>query len=262
MESFRKMALIPAEFAQNDTKPVDKQLSDLDREMSQILNADVPSDFKLKMYMHILNQHAVLSEEKKKPARIEIVKKLVHTAPEKVSFPGTPNSSLQTSYGTPLGTSTPLMSTLSSTQQASPSDASQELGPHSTVRRRRTPVGASAAVPSTSTTPTGAPVRSRRERFLKHLKDNGVSFNAKGELKRPGGVAAVNKSNMDALVNYVTRTAKAGSAKPVGLRPFLSRLKGINMPWNLIGNKSLRVEGFGPPMGTRPKGGLQWSKFQ
>ena len=70
-ESIRKMALVPMDYHLNQP-PVKAQLNELDSEMKNILDSTLPSDAKFKLYNHILHQHGAVSEEMKKPMKVEI----------------------------------------------------------------------------------------------------------------------------------------------------------------------------------------------
>ncbi|MCP4491454.1 MAG: hypothetical protein GY820_29690 [Gammaproteobacteria bacterium] len=72
MESFKKMALVPADFAISERHtPIKSQLSLLDMEMKKILESSEADDVKFKRYNHALHQHGSLGKEMKRPQRVE-----------------------------------------------------------------------------------------------------------------------------------------------------------------------------------------------
>ncbi|MCP4458739.1 MAG: hypothetical protein GY816_12060 [Cytophagales bacterium] len=73
MEEFKKMALVPADFASAERhQPVKNQLNKLDEQMTRIVNSNAAADVKFKLYNHILRQHNEMGDQMKKPQKIVI----------------------------------------------------------------------------------------------------------------------------------------------------------------------------------------------
>ncbi len=87
--AIRKMALVPAELAhaQQVAEPTRVQLNLLDEEMKKVLDSTFPADVKFKLYNHILHQHGEMSDELKKPVKVEIKEEVVTATKEKTQLP-------------------------------------------------------------------------------------------------------------------------------------------------------------------------------
>lgn len=83
MSNIRKIALVPAELAQQQaqqmqvTQPAVLRLSQFDEQMKQVLDSSFPSDVKFKLYNHVLRQQAEVADNMKKPVEVKIKEEVV-----------------------------------------------------------------------------------------------------------------------------------------------------------------------------------------
>ncbi len=262
MDAFKKMALVPADFAVSSSAPVEKQLSNLDTEMSQILSANIPTDMKFKLYMHVLQQHDMLMAEKKMPAKIQLinnVKPKLHRTPvtQTTFVPAAQTNVAATSQQSASQTNAPQTNAPSTSHNVpafSPSSTfSPELG--------GTPASPSTPLKSANENPQ-VPKRKRKkvktqENFEDYLREKKVLFGSNKELKFKNG-RNVPGSNFDKLVDYA-QTSSMTKLPPVGWTTFLKRLKSIKMPQDFVGNRRIKLYEGSPE--SRVQGGQGWMRY-
>ena len=86
----KKMILVPSEMTSH-TKPIDFVLTNLDSEMSSILQRDdIPIDVKLRQYNQILHKYGKLDNMKKQPYELDIIEPTNNTIRDSDVLQGIP----------------------------------------------------------------------------------------------------------------------------------------------------------------------------